>query len=32
METIFRAGMKVYDEIFHKGEILTVKAIQVLER
>lgn len=25
METIFRAGMKVYDEIFHKGETLTVK-------
>ena len=25
MQTKFKKGMKVYDEIFHKGETLTVK-------
>lgn len=25
MDTKFKKGMKVYDEIFHKGETLTVK-------
>ena len=25
METKFKKGMKVYDEIFHKGETLIVK-------
>lgn len=25
METKFKKGMKVYDEIFHRGETLTVK-------
>lgn len=27
MEPKFKKGMKVYDEIFHKGETLTVKYV-----
>lgn len=32
METAFRVGMTVYDEVFHKGQKGEIKDIEVWER